>query len=519
MTKVAVALFVKNECSDIAGWIAWYQAFGVDKLFIFDDYSTDGTFEIIQGAAKLYNIQILRTNPIEQPNFYWRQRDAFMQAAQLAKGKYDWIGFFDADEYIYLNNHNSFSDFLEQFPNADGVAINWCIYGNANKVIQPRGIPVEVFLEHSDLFFGDNQQVKSFVRPEKIGMNYINPHQFDIDFSKYVDVQGKTVEWRGPNKDVEWDGAKVMHYICRSMEQYVGRIKKRTDDLGDSLRHWQQYGFHFDAMSVDIEPLRMMPKVRQHIAKINQQIIQEIREKILTKPFLEALSFHSFNYETKDTDLQKPTLYQYFKEKFNIQENIPITLSMMGANQHYLYVSVTNQQLKQTTELEAEMKSLIPVLGIVFPYLPNVVVLTAIFDQRYYPVSFSIEGQYLSSLEHYLRVSFDENQQKYNVFSIYDSKKLGFEQQNTQKINFYDISEQHSACCYWDIHYVSQGIKLDYLNLANVSEQTNLQELYPVFQQLPKDKNREFMRLIVNLNPIEKAKIKLLFPGYIDKFL
>lgn len=519
MTKVAVALFVKNECRDIAGWIAWYQAFGVDKLYIFDDYSTDGTFEIIQVAAKLYNIQILRTNPIEQPNFYWRQRDAFMKAAQLAKGNYDWIGFFDADEYVYLNNHNSFADFLDQFQDAEGVAINWCIYGNANKVVQPNGIPVEIFLEHSDMFFGDNQQVKSFIRPDKMSTNYINPHQFDINFSNYVDVQGRTVEWRGPNKDVEWDGAKVMHYICRSMEQYVGRIKKRTDDLGDSLKHWQQYGLHFGEVSVDLKPLRMMPKVMQHLAKIDQKIVYDIREKIVTKPFLEALSFHSFSYEIVDTYIKKPTLYQHFKEKFNIQENIPVTLSMTNTNQHHLYVSLSQQQLIKTSELEAEMKSLLPVLGVVFPYLPNVVVLTVIFDQQYYPVVFSIEGQYILSLEHYLHVSFDEKQQKYYVSSIYDSKKLGFTEQDIQKVSFYDVSEQHLACCYWDIQYVPQAIKKDSLMLPNVNEQTNLQELYSVFKQLSVDKNREFMRLIINLNPSEKAKLKLLFPGYIDKFL
>lgn len=521
MTKVAVVLFVKDEYSDIAGWIAWYQAFGVDQLYIYDDYSTDGTFEIIQTAAKLYNIQILRTNPIEQPNFYWRQRDAYTQAVQLAKGKYDWIGFFDADEYVYLNHHDCFSDFLDQFPDADGVAINWCIYGNANKVTRPRGMPVEIFLEHSDLFFGDNQQVKSFIRPDKMGTNYINPHQFDINFSKYVDVQGKIVEWRGPNKDVEWDGAKVMHYICRSMEQYVGRIKKRTDDLGDSIRHWQQYGFHFDSISEDTEPLRIVPKVHQYLFKINQQIIQDIREQINNKPFIEALSFYFFTYEQTDISQSRSSLYQQFQEKFRSQEqeNTPITVCLSSNNECSLYISVSDQSLIHTSSLEAEMKSLIPVLGVIFPYLPNVIVLTALFDQQYYPVAFSIKGQYLLSLEHYLRVSFDEDQQKYCLYSIYDSRKLGFAQQGGKEVNFYDVSELHSAFCHWDIHYEANGIKQDSFLIPNMSAQTRLQELYPVFLQLPLDKNREFLRIIANLNPCEKVKFKQLFPGLLDQFL
>lgn len=48
LPSVALALFVKDEFSDIAGWVAWHAALGVKTFFIFDDHSSDGTWEILQ---------------------------------------------------------------------------------------------------------------------------------------------------------------------------------------------------------------------------------------------------------------------------------------------------------------------------------------------------------------------------------------------------------------------------------------------------------------------------------------
>ncbi|CAI3925548.1 unnamed protein product [Commensalibacter communis] len=518
MTKVAIALFVKNEHSDIAGWIAWYQAIGVDKLYIFDDYSTDGTFEIILAAAQLYNIQYFRTDPIQQPNFYWRQRDSFMLAAKLAKGEYDWVGFLDADEYVYLNAYENISDFLDQFPHADAVAINWCIYGNSNKVIRPRGMTVEIFLEHSDAFFGDNQQVKSFIRPEKLGCRYINPHQYDIDLSRYVDVKGNVIEWRGCNKDVEWDGAKVMHYICRSMEQYIGRIKKRADDLGDNIKHWQRYGFHFDNIYIDEEPLRMMPKVRQYLSEINRQIIRNIRKQIKEKPFLEAISFYPDTYEYS-LKPQENSLYQTLKKMTDFEENFPIIVKLVGKDEYNLYISVIEQQLIQTAEQHAKLESFLPIYGLIFPYLPDVIILTALLDEKYVPVSFIIDGQNLLSSEHYLQASLNENQRKYCLTSIYDSKRLGFPRQQIENIQFYDKANAHSANFDWEIQVIQTTLNEENIDIPHLYPHMSLKDLYPTLNQLPQEADREFLRIVTNLNPYEKAKLKMLFPGQIDQFL
>jgi len=267
-TRVAIALFVKNEFSDISGWIAWHFGIGAKTLFIFDDHSTDGTWDIIQSAAKSMDIRAERTDVESQPDFYWRQRDCFMKAAAFANGHYDWIGFLDGDEYVYFREAESLPQFLSRFPHADGVVLNWRIHGSSNRVVRPRKMAVEAFPQHSTPDLGDNVLVKSFVRPDRMGSKYHTPHWFDVPTERYARADGRYVEKESPIQDIDWNDAFVLHYICRSMEHYVQRIKRRLNaDLTDSIGYWT----HFDRNDVsDYEPFRFLPKLRRFQVVINK---------------------------------------------------------------------------------------------------------------------------------------------------------------------------------------------------------------------------------------------------------
>lgn len=67
--KLAIALFVKDEVHDIAGWIAWHSALGVEKFYIYDDYSTDGTYQVIKSISDKVNIEYYRSNIEKEGNF------------------------------------------------------------------------------------------------------------------------------------------------------------------------------------------------------------------------------------------------------------------------------------------------------------------------------------------------------------------------------------------------------------------------------------------------------------------
>ncbi|QCE32696.1 glycosyltransferase [Acetobacteraceae bacterium] len=280
--NVAIALFVKDEISDIAGWIAWHAALGVQTFFIYDDHSTDGTWEILQAAAKCYDVRLRRTDPLKTPHFGDRQRDAYMQTVQEAKGEFEWLGFLDGDEYLYLKHFDTLPEFLLYFPHADAIAFSWRIYGSSGRVIRPRIPIVEAFTQHSNKDFPDNLHVKSFVRPQKMGLKWFDPHYFDIPKEHYARPSRKFINIAGPKQEVEWSDAFIMHFICRSMEHYVQRIKRRLNaDLSDSTDYWHYFDRNEEN---DPDPLRFIPKMQEKLAPIRREALKMAIQKLKDLP-------------------------------------------------------------------------------------------------------------------------------------------------------------------------------------------------------------------------------------------
>jgi len=269
--KTAVALFVKNEVYDIASWIAWHFAIGVDRLFIYDDNSTDGTYEVVERAARVFDISLIRIGDSPETNFYWRQRDAYFDACKRAAGTYDWIALLDSDEYVSLEHHQSIGDYLGQFPDANALALSWRIYGSSTRVLRTKLPVYEAYNHHSTRDLGDNTLVKSFVRPDKVLYHYISPHKFLVEDEKYVDSLGQPVKWDESCKEVEWRGACVNHYICRSMENYVERIRRR---LGADLHNSTVYWDHFNRNDLHhAENPVLIQKANQNLQKVKEACV------------------------------------------------------------------------------------------------------------------------------------------------------------------------------------------------------------------------------------------------------
>ncbi len=267
--KVALALFVKNEVQDIGSWIGWHFAQGVDKLFIFDDHSTDGTYEVIQAASTIRDIELTRTDPVATPDFYWRQANSFMEACRRSVGVFDWIGFLDGDEYLSLDEAPAIGDFLAKFDGFNAVGLNWRIYGSGHRVLKTKIPAYDAFRFHATKDLDDQRLIKSFIRPETCSSEYINPHRFSVEGMNYADACGQPITWVAEAcKTIDWTHAAINHYFSRTMEHYVERIRKRAGaDLADSTGYWD----HFNRNDIYRE------ERPETIAKANA-IAQQIKE-------------------------------------------------------------------------------------------------------------------------------------------------------------------------------------------------------------------------------------------------
>ncbi|MBU6449538.1 MAG: glycosyltransferase family 2 protein [Rhodospirillales bacterium] len=253
----AVVLVVKDEVSDIISWLAWYRLLGFDAAIVYDDGSTDGTWDKLEQAAKLWDVRLCRTIGSQDVHYEIRQSKSYQHALAAYAGVFEWLGFFDADEFLQLSRHKTIREFLATFPEADEVGVNWCNYGSSGHILKP-DIPAPLAYHwHSSVHTPVNRHVKSFVRPEKVGRGWVNVHCFDVAPDRAVLASGQRLEWSEKQGIIagtpDWSVAKVMHYQCRSMEHFIERMKRRPE-LPATQALWHNYDYH-DAE--DASPLSM----------------------------------------------------------------------------------------------------------------------------------------------------------------------------------------------------------------------------------------------------------------------
>ena len=99
--KVCLCTVGKEENLYVREYIFHYKKYNLDKIFIYDNNEINGeNFNkvindyILNGFVEIINI---RGKIAEQIN-------AFQNCYEKNKNKYDWILFYDMDEYIYLKN-------------------------------------------------------------------------------------------------------------------------------------------------------------------------------------------------------------------------------------------------------------------------------------------------------------------------------------------------------------------------------------------------------------------------------
>ena len=269
--KLAIVLLVKNEVRDLPAWLAWHATMGCETFIIYDDHSDDGTWGIINQAAHHLDIRAVRTDLAISP-FTERQKLSYLDALTRYGTEFEWMAFIDSDEFLSTENNEPFPLFLESFPDAHAVALNWCNYGSNGHALHPTIPVLEAFTKHSPKTSAINRHVKSILRCSKFRGGFLNVHYFDVDNDYYVDSIGRPIEW-WPIPGIaanapDWFAAKIRHFQCRSMEHFIDRLRLRPD-VAASTEKWREYDMN------DVEDLCFHPLLgmfHHYYAAIGRQI-------------------------------------------------------------------------------------------------------------------------------------------------------------------------------------------------------------------------------------------------------
>ena len=237
MGKVGCVAIVKNEENHIAEWLAWQFVIGFDTVFLLDNSSTDRTAAIARSFAPRRDVRVIDW-PGSGRAF---QADAYTHAIHLLKAEFEWLAFFDTDEFLVLDPGLNLKSLLEARPEA-AIAVPWAIFGSSGHQDPPAGLVIENFLHRAPANFLPNSQVKSIIRPN-LTTGPLNPHAFEIQ-GYYVDILGRFLTWSNPgilNAAPVYEGAKLHHYFTRSWWHWQARLKRGNLSSSRTEQDFHEY--------------------------------------------------------------------------------------------------------------------------------------------------------------------------------------------------------------------------------------------------------------------------------------
>lgn len=250
--KTAVVVIGRQENLYAREFVEHYKNLGFTNIIIIDNnYDGEEHFEdvlqdyIDDGFVKIEDYRG-RTRI---------QMKAYTEVYEKYNKDYDFIAFFDFDEFLVLVQDGNISDYLNRFPTeCEAVLVNWLCMTDNNLVHYDSRPLMERFTEPMKIDkwvqyqFPDNYHVKSIIRGGRIARFGGNPHTTDTPLRTYQS-NGIRCDNR-PWQPYDYNHTYLKHFTTKTIEEWMTRKMK----VG----------------TPDREPSQFLPFYKDRFFKINE---------------------------------------------------------------------------------------------------------------------------------------------------------------------------------------------------------------------------------------------------------
>ena len=229
----SVVVIVKNAARYMREYILFYEATGADRIYIYDNESTDNLKDVLEPFIKS-GLVVYR---------YWpgkvAQTAAYRDAVRRTKKKTKWLAIVDDDEFLF-SPKGQMPEQLKNFEEYPGIGVNWVVFGPNGHDRRPEGLIMDNYT--STIAFQDegiNCHIKSIVQPEWVytvnqvhspiykGSKFAVNEKGEIIGNKYAHVirAGKAFTYRN-NREI----FRINHYITKSLEELREKCRRGFGD-------------------------------------------------------------------------------------------------------------------------------------------------------------------------------------------------------------------------------------------------------------------------------------------------
>ena len=263
--KICICTLGKEENRYIREFVKYYENYDIDKIFLYDNNNINGErFEEIikdyidKGLVKIIDWRGKNKSMIRVWN------DCYLKNYK----KFDWMIFYDIDEYIYLKNYTSIKTFLNEpkFKNCQKIYLNWVIHTDNdliyydNRSLHERFPEVERNAKYNKM--DCYSSVKSILRGHIPNVKIRRMHIFSRDI-KGCNGFGDIAELNRLDhiRNPDFKYYYIDHYYSKSLEEFIEKINK-GDVFFDNKTSFKMHRIkrYFNINKITMEKIQFIEK-------------------------------------------------------------------------------------------------------------------------------------------------------------------------------------------------------------------------------------------------------------------
>ena len=237
--KVCLCTIGKKENLYAREYVDYYKNIGVNKIFIYDnnDKNEEKFDLVLKDYIDKKFVEIIDIRGMIGPQVF-----AMEDCRKNNYKKFDWLIFYDMDEFLFLRNYSKVNDFLNQkkFFKCQRIQLNWLYHTDNNLLYYDNRTLAERFPEidkrWKDKKIGGSEGIKSILRGN-----------IDIEINDAHILNSNLTSCDGFGKIKEIDGIitnesdhyyyYIDHYWAKSTEEFVNKIMKGSVAIGFNIDH------------------------------------------------------------------------------------------------------------------------------------------------------------------------------------------------------------------------------------------------------------------------------------------
>lgn len=275
--KICICTIGKLENLYVREYISHYKNYGLDKIFIYDnnDINSERFETVINDYLKIGFVEVINYRGRDK-----QQIIAYQDCINKNYDKYDWLIFYDMDEFIYLKNFTSIKNYLDQqiFKKCQSIQLNMFFRNDNNLLLYDNR---SLFQRFPKQVKRPKEALKSIIKGnKKIKVNCVHNINKNLrscnGFGEFNKKEKENILTKNPDFQFYY----IDHFCFKSTEEFVNKVNRGCAFWGkiDDMK-MERIGWYFDKNEITKEKIRYIEKY----TNLNLSIfVNNISSKILS---------------------------------------------------------------------------------------------------------------------------------------------------------------------------------------------------------------------------------------------